>query len=66
MHEFLLAILNDELVTVRNDESEEKSEPDDAAQADSSVDASEEKTEKELLLGLFVDECRRYRYTVDV
>ena len=65
-HEFLLAVLNDEFVTVRQEADD--SEEDTAEENDDIVESPEEKAEreKEFLLGLFVDECRRYTYSVVV
>ena len=64
-HEFLLSVLNDEYVTVRQeDEPEEKEgENKDLSEEDKAV---KKEKEKELLLGLFVDENRRYTYPVNI
>ena len=65
-HEFLLAVLKDELV-----EAPSENDQDEASQDEESLDidaetSKEEKTEKEMLLGLFVDECRRHTFSVNV
>jgi len=60
--EFLLAVLQDEFVSVRKEEKEE-----DAQKSDKQEELSPEEkasNEKEMMLGLFVDECRRYTYPV--
>ena len=65
-HEFLLAVLRDEFVTVRQ-ESDEADEDAEDAESDSEVSPEERaEKEKEFLLGIFVDECRRYTYPVEV
>lgn len=67
-HEFLLAVLNDEFVTVRQDSDDEDDKEDtDPASADSDETPEQRaEKEKEFLLGIFVDECRRYTYHVEV
>ncbi|WP_051206096.1 hypothetical protein [Butyrivibrio sp. FC2001] len=59
--EFILAIINDELVTVGNEDSDEEDE-------DKKELSEEEKQQKskEFMAGLFEDECRRYTERVDV
>lgn len=65
-HEFLLAVLRDEFVTVR--QSNDDPEADSINEEDTGSESPEEraKKEKEFLLGIFVDECRRYTYSVEV
>ena len=64
-HEFLLAVLNDKFVTVRQDTDDTKE--DTADEKDTIVESPEEAEKERLfLLGLFVDECKRYTYSVEV
>lgn len=60
--EFLLAVLNDKFVTIKRDDSNDKK---DNAE-DSKENAEEKQDEKEFLKKLFVDECQRITYDVDV
>ena len=62
-HEFLIAVLKDELVAVRHDDEEENGTSADNHTTDPGTELTAEERaekEKELLLGLFVDECRRH------
>ena len=63
VHEFLLAVLNDEFVNVRQeaDDAEEIT-----AQEENDIAESPEEREKEFLLDLFVDECRRCTFSIEV
>ena len=54
-HEFLLAVLKDEFVMLRQDTDDTEEE----------IGAGEDE-ERDFLLNLFVDECRRDTYSVDV
>ena len=59
-HAFLLAVLNDELVIIKKESEGEKS-------SDETVSDEEKKAKSnEFLAGLFVDECRRHRYSVEI
>lgn len=58
--EFVLAIVNDELVIIKKDESEDDDEVKEESDSEEKVD------EKEFCLGLFADECRRHTYEVNV
>ncbi len=62
-HAFLLAVLNDELVIVKKESEEEAS-----SDEEEELLTDEEKRAKsnEFLAGLFVDECRRQRFTVEI
>ena len=63
-HEFLLAVLNDEYVTVREDAgSKENKESEELSDEEK---AAKKEEEKELLLNLFVDQNRRITYPVDI
>ena len=66
-HELLLAILRDEYATVHEDRQKE-TDADQAASDKDETMAAEEKAEKdkESLLSLFVDECKRYTKPVEV
>ena len=65
-HEFLLAVLNDEFVNVRQeaDDAEEYTVQEEEDIAESSEEKAER--EKEFLLDLFVDECRRCTFSIEV
>lgn len=68
-HEFLIAVLKDELVVVRHDDEEENGTSADNHTTDPGTELTAEERaekEKELLLGLFVDECRRHTIQVDI
>ena len=54
--EFVLAIINDELVIINKEDDDTSTEQDD----------KKDFNEKEYCLGLFEDRCRRHRYPVEV
>lgn len=64
-HEFLLAVLHDEFVTVRQESTDAEEAEDAEDKSETSPEKRAEK-EKEFLLGIFADECRRYTYPVEV
>ena len=63
-HAFLLAVLNDELVIVKKESEDET--PSDTEEDDSLSEEEKKAKSNELIAGLFVDECRRHRYTVEI
>lgn len=68
-HEFLLAVLKDEFVTVRQesvDDAESESPLDQKESGNAEDKEGREESEKEFLQNVFVDECRRYTYLVEV
>lgn len=66
-HEFLIAVLRDEFTTVRDDSPAGGPESDEEQKASDDLTPEEKAArEKELLLGLFVDECRRYTKPIEV
>lgn len=65
-HEFLYAVLRDEFTTVREDSPKGQSAVEDEQKSSDDSKTAEEKAEKELFLGLFVDECRRHTKPIEV
>ena len=59
--EFILAIVNDELVTSRKDDSDEETE-----EFENLSEEEKRKRSNETLSKMFVDECRRYTETIDI
>lgn len=60
--EFLLAVLYDKFVIIKKEDSEESKESSDA----NKEETKEKQDEKEFMKKLFVDECQRITYDVDV
>ncbi|SDB54284.1 hypothetical protein [Butyrivibrio sp. INlla16] len=68
-HELLYAVLNDEFVTVRSETAKDADDSEESTDKEKEPERTEEEKkeeEKEFLLGLFVDECRRYTYPVEI
>ena len=63
-HEFILAIINDELVIMKEDSTNKDTSDSDKNEAMSNEE--EQVESKRLLAGLFVDECRRHTITIDI
>ena len=63
-HELLMAVLNDEFVIARKEDNDEE-KTSDVAEENLSDEEKEEK-KRESIRQLFVDECQRYTYPVEV
>lgn len=65
-HELLLAVIKNEYVNLTRDENEASDEKDPQSDEDGSSAEDKEENENDFIRGLFVNECRRYTYPVDI